>query len=53
MIGHIVKTNKSLPFKHKFGKLAVGTVAGFLATELAEKVYEMVLEAHWRKKLSK
>jgi hypothetical protein len=38
---HIIVTdaNDGTPFKHQFGKLLVGTIAGFLASKMAEKVY--------------
>ena len=41
----IVETvTSTLPLKHKFGKLVVGTLAGFVASELAQKAYDVALK---------
>jgi hypothetical protein len=37
----------SMPMQHRLGKLMVGTAAGFIATVLAEKGYDVGLKA-WR-----
>jgi hypothetical protein len=33
----------TLPLKHQFAKLLLGTIAGFAATKLTEKGYETML----------
>lgn len=41
------------PFIHKAGKLMLGTLAGFLATAAAEKLYDVALEAIRARKAEK
>jgi hypothetical protein len=48
IVNTMVKDDE-LPLQHKFGKLMVGTIAGFIATELAKKAYMAVLIA-WNQK---
>lgn len=43
----------SLPIKHRLGKLLVGTIAGFAATTLAEKGYDVGLKAWQNRKTVK
>ena len=46
MIEIIKKSDSSLPIKHQLGKLILGTLAGFAASALAEKGYDIALECH-------
>lgn len=38
------------PLKHQVGKLALGTIAGFIAGKLAEKAYNATLEYYRTRK---
>ena len=37
----------SMPAKHKFAKLMLGTIAGFAAKELAERAYTAIYRHNW------
>ncbi len=37
-----IKTEDPAPVQHRFGKLMLGTAAGFIATALMEALYEAV-----------
>jgi hypothetical protein len=45
----VVNTVEVLPLRHQFGKMALGTVAAFVATKLADKAYIMALTAYRQK----
>jgi hypothetical protein len=41
---------KSMPMKHKLAKFVLGTVAGFVASDLVEKGYDAAYECIKNKK---
>jgi hypothetical protein len=48
-MNEVVKT-VTLPMIHKFGKMLVGAIVGFAATEAAEKTYVKIYECVQKRK---